>query len=147
MVLSTEWRPAPAADKEDRSVQAQAEMEPPDASGRDTLRVLSWHRLLGNTGLILAVLFFVLSLTAYLTDQAVHRHAVLTWYDLNVYNDAGLITRQLPSILYTWELKVGVQFTYTPFAALVFAGGSFLPMVTLRWFMTISSLAAIPLTA
>jgi alpha-1,2-mannosyltransferase len=147
MVLSTEWRPAPAADKEDRSVQAQAEMEPPDASGRDRLRQLPWHRILGSTGLILAVLFFILSLTAYLTDQAVHRHAVLTWYDLNVYNDAGLITRQLPSILYTWELKVGVQFTYTPFAALVFAGGSFFPLVTLRWLMTISSLVAIPLTA
>ena len=74
-------------------MQAQAGMGPPDVSGRDRLRVLSWHRLLGNTGLILAVLFFVLSLTAYLTDQAVHRHAVLTWYDLNVYNDAGLIIR------------------------------------------------------
>jgi alpha-1,2-mannosyltransferase len=147
MVLSTKWRPAPAADKEDRSVQAQAEMEPPDASGRDRLRQLPWHRILGSTGLILAVLFFILSLTAYLADQAVHRHAVLTWYDLNVYNDAGLITRQLPSILYTWELKVGVQFTYTPFAALVFAGGSFFPLVTLRWLMTISSLVAIPLTA
>ncbi len=54
---------------------------------------------------------------------------MLNWYDLNVYNDAGLITRQLPSILYTWELKVGVQFTYTPFAALVFAGGSLLPLL------------------
>ena len=96
---------------------------------------------------ILAALFFLLSLTAFLVDQAVHRHAVLTWYDLNVYNDAGLITRQLPSILYTWELKVGVQFTYTPFAALMFAGGSLFPVVALRWFMTIASLAAIPLTA
>ena len=82
----------------------------------------------GGAGLVLAALFFALSLTAYLADQAVHPHAVLTWYDLNVYNDAGLITRQLPSILYTWELKVGVQFTYTPFAAVVFAGGSLLPL-------------------
>ena len=95
----------------------------------------------------MAALFFLLSLTAFLVDQAVHRHAVLTWYDLNVYNDAGLITRQLPSILYTWELKVGVQFTYTPFAAVVFAGGSLLPIVALRWIMTIASLVAIPLTA
>ena len=108
-------------------MQAQAEMEPPDASGRDTLRQLPWRRILGSTGLILAVLFFLLSLTAYLTDQAVHRHAVLTWYDLNVYNDAGLITRQLPSILYSWQYAVGVKFTYTPFAAIMFAGGTFLP--------------------
>jgi alpha-1,2-mannosyltransferase len=128
-------------------VQAQAEMEPTDPAGRDRPRQPPWHRLLGSSGLILATLFFLLSLTAYLADQAVHRHAVLTWYDLNVYNDAGLITRQLPSILYTWELKVGVQFTYTPFAALIFAGGSLLPLVTLRWLMTIASLAAIPLTA
>jgi alpha-1,2-mannosyltransferase len=128
-------------------VQAQAEAGPVTAAGRDRPRQPPWHRVLGSAGLILAALFFLLSLTAFLVDQAVHRHAVLTWYDLNVYNDAGLITRQLPSILYTWELKVGVQFTYTPFAALMFAGGSLLPVVALRWFMTVASLAAIPLTA
>jgi alpha-1,2-mannosyltransferase len=146
-VFSAGLRPAPAADKEDRSVQAQADTEPADAAKEDWRRQFPWHWLLGTGGLILAILFFLLSLTAFLVDQAVHRHAILTWYDLNVYNDAGLITRQLPSILYTWELKVGVQFTYTPFAGLVFAGGSLLPMVTLRWVMTIASLAAIPLTA
>jgi alpha-1,2-mannosyltransferase len=96
---------------------------------------------------VLAALLFLLSLTAYLVDQAVHKHVVLSWYDLNVYNDAGLITRQLPAILYTWELKVGIQFTYTPFAALIFAGGSMLKFSTLRWIMTSTSLAAIPLTA
>jgi alpha-1,2-mannosyltransferase len=149
MGFSAGRRSAPVADKEDRSVQAQAEAEreATDAAGPGRPRQLPWHRLLGSGGLILATLFFLLSLAAYLADQAVHRHAVLTWYDLNVYNDAGLITRQLPSILYTWELKVGVQFTYTPFAALVFAGGSLLPVVTLRWIMTVASLAAIPLTA
>src|SRR5215813_12575862 len=144
---SAEPRPAPAMDKEERSVQAQAEMESADAVGPLRPRQLPWHRILGSGGLILAALFFVFALTAYLVDQAVHRHAVLTWYDLNVYNDAGLITRQLPSILYSWELKEGVQFTYTPFAALAFAGGSLIPFWTLRWIMTITSLTAIPLTA
>ncbi len=124
-------------------MQAQAETGP--AVGRP--RQLPWRRILGSVGLILAALFFALALTAYLVDQAVHPRGVLTWYDLNVYNDAGLITRQLPSILYTWELQPGVQFTYTPFAALVFAGGSLVPFLTLRWIMTIASLAAIPLTA
>ncbi len=128
-------------------MQPQAEREPADAAGGDRPRRSPWHLLLGSGWLTLATLFFLLSLTAFLVDQAVHRHAILTWYDLNVYNDAGLITRQLPSILYTWELKVGVQFTYTPFAGLVFAGGSLLPIVTLRWIMTAASLAAIPLTA
>ncbi|HUZ52019.1 MAG TPA: glycosyltransferase 87 family protein [Streptosporangiaceae bacterium] len=110
-------------------------------------RSMPWHGMLRSTGLILSALFFALSLTAYLVDQAVHTHAVLTWYDLNVYNDAGLITRQLPSILYTWELKPGIQFTYTPFAAVIFAGGSFLKYSALRWIMTGTGLACIPLTA
>ena len=147
MAFSAVPRPAPAKDKEDRSVQAQAEMEPADAVGRGRPRQLPWRRILGSGGLILAALLFAFALTAYLVDQAVHVHEVLTWYDLNVYNDSGLITRQLPSILYTWELKVGVKFTYTPFAALVFAGGSLIPFWILRWIMTIASLAAIPLTA
>ena len=108
---------------------------------------MPWHGLLRSTGLILAALFFALALTAYLVDQAVHTHSLLTWYDLNVYNDAGLITRQLPSILYTWELKPGIQFTYTPFAAVIFAGGSFLKYSALRWIMTVVGLACIPLTA
>ncbi len=127
-------------------MQAQAERDLADAPGQFQPRRLPWLRLVGGAGLVLAALFFALSLTAFLADQAIHPHAVLTWYDLNVYNDAGLITRQLPSILYIWELKVGVQFTYTPFAALMFAGGSFIPMATLRWLMTVTSLAAIPLT-
>ena len=128
-------------------MQAQAEAEPTDASDRPAPWSMPWHGMLRSTGLILAALFFALSLTAYLVDQAVHTHAVLTWYDLNVYNDAGLITRQLPSILYTWELKPGIQFTYTPFAAVLFAGGSFLKYSALRWTMTVTGLACIPLTA
>src|SRR5258706_7553527 len=147
MAFSAVPRPAPAKDKEDRSVQAKAEMEPVDAVGRGRPRQLPWRWILGSGRLSLAALLFAFALPAYLVDQAVHVHEVLTWYDLNVYNDSGLITRQLPSILYTWELKVGVKFTYTPFAALVFAGGSLIPFWILRWIMTIASLAAIPLTA
>jgi hypothetical protein len=101
--------------------------------------------VLGIAALVVAALFFLLSLTAYLADLALHRGMVLTWYDLNVYNDSGLITRQLPSILYSWQYAAGVKFTYTPFAAIVFAGGTFLPWEALRWRMT-SSLASIPLT-
>jgi alpha-1,2-mannosyltransferase len=108
---------------------------------------MPWHGMMRSTGLILAALFFALSLTAYLVDQAVHTNSVLTWYDLNVYNDAGLITRQLPSILYTWELKPGIQFTYTPFAAVVFAAASLLKYSALRWIRTVVGLACIPGTA
>ena len=128
-------------------MQAQAERVKADGHGRSVPRQVPWHRLISAAWKVLAVALLALSLAAYLADQAIHRHALLTWYDLNVYNDAGLITRQLPSILYLWELKVGVQFTYTPFAALIFAGGSFLPITALRWLMTGTGIAAIPLTA
>jgi alpha-1,2-mannosyltransferase len=147
MKFSVRPRPAPAADEEDPRVQAQAERVPAVARVRVAAQRLPWRPLVGSAWKILAVLFFALSLAAYLADQAIHRHAVLTWYDLNVYNDAGLLTRQLPKYLYVWELKPGVQFTYTPFAALIFAGGSFLPMTVLRWLMTDASIVAIPLTA
>jgi alpha-1,2-mannosyltransferase len=147
MKFSVGSRPAPATHEEDPSVQAQAEKLPAGARVRFAAQRLPRPPLVDSGWKTLAVLFFALSLAAYLADQAIHRHAVLTWYDLNVYNDAGLLTRQLPSYLYVWELKVGVQFTYTPFAALIFAGGSFLPMMALRWLMTDASIVAIPLTA
>jgi len=106
-----------------------------------------WDRLLRLGALVLAALFFLTSLTAWLADQAIHYGQLLTWYDLNVYNDAGLITRQLPSILYTWQYATSVKFTYTPFAAIIFASQSFIPLTTLRWVMTGLSLLAIPLAA
>jgi alpha-1,2-mannosyltransferase len=142
-VVSVRSRPVPALDEEDPSVQAQAGLADGPTRGP---RRSPWSRRFGSARFLLAALLFALSLTAYLVDQAVHRHVVLSWYDLNVYNDAGLITRQLPAILYTWQLKVGIQFTYTPFAAVIFAGGSMLKFSTLRWIMTSASLTAIPLT-
>ena len=129
-------------------MQAQADTGPADAAPSPGRRWQPrWSVTFRGARFVLAVLLFAFSLTGYLVDQAVHLQAVLSWYDLNVYNDAGLISRQLPAILYTWELKVGIQFTYTPFAALIFAGGSMLKYATLRWIMTSVSLAAIPLTA
>ncbi len=86
----------------------------------------------------------VLSLAGYLADIASHQK--LSWYDLNVYNHAGLIARTVPQQLYTWQLTPGIKFTYTPFASLVFAVGSLLPWVVLRWLMTVGSLAALAAT-
>jgi alpha-1,2-mannosyltransferase len=125
-------------------VQAQA--------ARDRTRVVSpvgqppWNRILALAGLVVAALLLAASVAGYAADLAAHSGKVVDWYDLNVYNDAGLITRQLPSILYSWELKVGVQYTYTPFAAVIFAGGSLLPWVVLRWLVTIGGIAAVPVT-
>lgn len=109
-------------------------------------RQVPWSRVLGIAALVVAALFFLLSLTAYLTDLAVHRGGVIEWFDLNVYNDSGLITRQLPAILYTWQYAASIKFTYTPFAAIVFAGGTFLAWEALRWTMTVASMISIPLT-
>ncbi len=110
-------------------------------------RSLPLSRTLGIVGLTVAGLLFVTALVAYLTDAIVHPGFVLNWYDLNVYEDAGLITRQLPSYLYIWQLSSNIKFTYTPFAAVMFAGGSYLSWASLRWLMTLASIAAIPLTA
>ena len=69
---------------------------------------------------------------------------MLSWYDLNVYNHAGLIARSFAGQLYSWQLRPGIKFTYTPFAALVFAVDSLLPFAVLRWLMTVASVAAVP---
>jgi alpha-1,2-mannosyltransferase len=92
--------------------------------------------------LTVATLVCVFSLAAYLADLQ-RSGQMLSWYDLNVYNHAGLITRTLPRRLYSWQLTPGIKFTYTPFASLVFAAGSLLPWAVLRWLMTVASLAAL----
>ena len=84
-----------------------------------------------------------LSLAAYLAEMAWHPGPMLNWYDLNVYDHAGLIVRSLPRQLYAWQLQPGIKFTYTPFAAVLFAVCSLLPWAMLRWLMTLASLAAL----
>lgn len=131
--------------EEDSDLQAQAALGRAAALGR--LRSRSpWSRLFSITGLLLAVLLFATAVTAYIVDSISHVGAVLNWYDLNVYNDAGLIVRQLPSILYAWSLTPAVKFTYTPFAALIFASGSLISLNVLHWIATVAGLAGIPLT-
>jgi alpha-1,2-mannosyltransferase len=95
----------------------------------------------------LAAAAFGIALAVYVADVAAHPLAfTLDWFDLNIYNHAGLITRHAPATLYTWHYLPGVQYLYTPFAALGFATGSFLPWAVLKWLMTVASLAAVPAT-
>ncbi len=84
-----------------------------------------------------------LSLAAYLAELAWHPGPMLNWYDLNVYDHAGLIARSLPRQLYAWQLHPGIKFTYTPFAAVLFAACSLLPWAVLRWLMTLASLGGL----
>ena len=89
----------------------------------------------------------VVAVAAYLAAVLLHHPGqMLDWYDLNVYNHAGLIARNSPRRLYTWQLHPGIKFTYTPFFALLFAGCSVLPWAVLRWLMTVASLAALAVT-
>jgi alpha-1,2-mannosyltransferase len=70
-----------------------------------------------------------------------------------VYRNGGLIVRHVApaydahrsSPLYDWTGQNGVQFTYPPFAAVVFAVGSVLSWTAMRWAMTLASLAALGL--
>jgi alpha-1,2-mannosyltransferase len=78
--------------------------------------------------------------------MATHRAGDPTWYDLNVYNRAGQIALHSSARLYTWQLHPGIKFTYTPFAALIFAVTSLIPWTVLRWLMTGASVAALVLT-
>jgi alpha-1,2-mannosyltransferase len=124
-------------------VQAQAVARP---EARRPPRQLPWRRIVGIAWLVAGAMLFAASMAGFAVEAAAHTTKLLSWYDLNVYNDAGLITRELPSYLYSWELKSGVQFTYTPFAAVVFAVGSLIRLVTLQWIMTVASVASIPVT-
>ena len=98
----------------------------------------------GRRALACAAAAFALALAAYAADVATHPvKLTLGWFDLNIYNHAGLIVRHAPDTLYTWHFLPGVQYLYTPFAALGFAAGSLLPWAVLRWLMTVVSLAAL----
>jgi alpha-1,2-mannosyltransferase len=101
----------------------------------------------GGRALAWAAAAFALALAAYLADVATHPLALtLDWFDFNIYNHAGLITRHDPATLYSWHFLPGVQYLYTPFAALGFAAGSLVPWAVLKWLMTVVSLAAVPAT-
>lgn len=84
----------------------------------------------GGRALARAAIAFALALAAYLADVRMHPlHITFRFFDLNIYNHAGLLVRQAPAALYTWHFLPGVQYLYTPFAALGFAAGSPLPSV------------------
>jgi alpha-1,2-mannosyltransferase len=93
-------------------------------------------------------------LGVYLADLAAHVSSMAAMRDLVVYRDGGLIVRHLgpaydghrASPLYDWTGPNGVQFTYPPFAAVIFAVASVLSWTALRWVMTLASLAALGLS-
>ena len=99
-----------------------------------------------------ALLVAVLGL--YVADLATHLSSMAAMRDLVVYRNGGLIARHVTpaydgrraSPLYDWTGSNGVQFTYPPFAAVVFAVASVLSWTAMRWAMTLASLAALGLS-
>jgi alpha-1,2-mannosyltransferase len=68
---------------------------------------------------------------------------LINWYDFRVYWDGGLVARHSPGALYSWQFSPEIRFTYTPFAASLFALMSLMPWTVAKWLMTAGSLAAL----
>src|SRR6204780_470602 len=125
---------------EPAAVQTTAATGPP--------REGTWWLLPAGALLLVAVL------ALYVADLATHLSYMAAMRDLVVYRDGGLIVRHIApaydghraSPLYDWTGRSGVQFTYPPFAAVVFAVASVLPWTVMRWAMTLASLAALGLS-
>jgi len=123
-----------------------ATTEPSEATGPEPDRA----RWLLPAGAALLVVV----LAVYLADLATHLPVMAAMRDLVVYRNGGLIVRHIApaydghqaSPLYDWTGQNGVQFTYPPFAAVIFAVASVLPWILLRWVMTVGSLCALGLS-
>jgi alpha-1,2-mannosyltransferase len=103
----------------------------------------------GRWLLPIGVAALLLSLAAYAADVHTYSvHQLLPMLDLQVYRDGGLLTLHHdaglhpPTDLYSWQLNPGMQFTYTPFAAVLFATVALLPFSVLRWVIWIASVSA-----
>jgi alpha-1,2-mannosyltransferase len=95
-----------------------------------------------------------LVLAGYVADLVTHLSYMAAMRDLVVYRDGGLIVRHVSpaydphraSPLYDWTGQHGVQFTYPPFAAVLFSVASVLSWTAMRWAMTLASMAALGLS-
>jgi alpha-1,2-mannosyltransferase len=86
---------------------------------------------------------------AYLTAIATHPvPAMLKGFDLRVYLGAARQALSHPGRLYAWTYDghPGIQFTYPPFAALLFAAGRALPFTALMGLVTGISVLALGVT-
>src|ERR1700683_5437488 len=88
-------------------------------------------------------LLLVAVLAACVADLVTHLSYLAAMRDLVVYRDGGLIIRYIApaydghraSPLYDWTGQNGVQFTYPPFAAVIFAVAWVLSWAAMRWAM------------
>lgn len=103
----------------------------------------------GRTLLIVGAAVAAVAAIAYLAALATHpMDVMLKGFDLQVYLGGAHQALHHSHSLYTWEFEKhpGIQFTYTPFAALVFAAGLALPFTGLMAVVTVVSLFALVAT-
>jgi alpha-1,2-mannosyltransferase len=100
-------------------------------------------RVLLAVGVMVVAAAAGLFLAALATHPAI---STLKGFDLRVYRMGGVLARNDPARLYTWELRPGIQFTYTPFAALLFALTTPLPFHALLDAAAVVSTAALAVT-
>jgi alpha-1,2-mannosyltransferase len=103
----------------------------------------------GKRLLVIGVAVSGLAAAAYLGALLTHpSSALLDGYDLRVYLGGGSVVRHSPGNLYVWHYRntPGIQFLYTPFAAMIFAALSFVPWRVLSDVMTVADVAAVVVT-
>src|SRR5262245_26001635 len=87
---------------------------------------------------------------AYLAALATHPwKSLLNGFDLQVYLGGAHEALHHAGRLYTWHYRsdLGIQFTYTPFAALLFAAGLAVPFKALMGLVSLASTVALAATA
>ena len=104
-----------------------------------------WSRALLVAGVAVAAVAAV----AYLVALATHPWKTsLDGFDLQVYLGGAHEALHKPANLYSWHYRhdLGIQFTYTPFAALVFMGGLAVPFKALMGLVSLVSTFALAAT-
>jgi alpha-1,2-mannosyltransferase len=103
----------------------------------------------GRALLIAGAAVAAVAAIAYLAALATHpMAAMLKGFDLQVYLGGGQQALHHSGNLYSWDYEnhPGIQFTYPPFAALLFAVGSVLPFRALMGLVALVSTAALAAT-
>ena len=101
------------------------------------------HRLLLAVGIAVAAASAGLYAVALAAHPAI---STLKGFDLHVYLMGGELARNKPAQLYAWQLQPGIQFTYTPFAALLFALITSVPFRVLLDVLAAVSVASLTVT-
>jgi alpha-1,2-mannosyltransferase len=101
------------------------------------------QRVLFAVGVAVAAVAVGLYVLSVATDPAI---ATLKGFDLHIYLSGGELAKTKPAYLYAWKWEPGIQFTYTPFAALLFGLFTWVRFRLLLDLLALVSLAALAVT-